>query len=88
MVSELMSRTVPDLFTKESTNFFLLDRSVSVKIADGTNNLDSCFQYVVTDVAGQKLLNIKVYDKVLDLVGREATFKVSTRVPTILGSRG
>jgi len=35
---------------------------------------------------GDKLLNIKVYDKILDLVGREATHLVSTRMAMVIGA--
>ena len=43
-------------------------------------------QYEVRDKLGCKLLNIKVYNKILDLVGREATFLVSTRLSKVLSS--
>ena len=38
------------------------------------------------DKLGAKLINIKAYDKILDLVGREATFLVSTRLSKVLSS--
>ena len=38
------------------------------------------------DRVGAKLLNIKAYDKILDLIGREATHLVSSRLSTILAS--
>ena len=34
-----------------------------------------------------KLLNIKVYDKMLDLIAREATHLVGSRISTILASK-
>ena len=58
----------------------------SLDFTRGSNLLNSCFQYEVRDTLGKKLLNIKVYDKILDLVGREATHLVSSRLSTILAS--
>ena len=51
----------------------------------GNNNLDSCYQYVVTDKYGEKLLTIKIYDKMLDLIGRDGYHLVGTRMPVVLG---
>jgi hypothetical protein len=56
-------------------------------VSNDENNLDSCLQYQVKDDLGNKLLKIKVYDKVLDLVSKEASFLVSSRVSTILGCK-
>ena len=37
----------------------------------GDNNLASCYQYAVHDADDLKLLQIKIYDKLMDLVGRD-----------------
>ena len=39
------------------------------------------------DGDGSKLLNIKFYDKMMDLAAREATHLVGSRIATILGSK-
>ena len=52
----------------------------------GDNNLSTCYQYTVTGAAGCKVLGIKFYDKMMDLIGREATHLVGSRVSTIVGS--
>ena len=85
-LGELMRKCVSQVFAVEESNFLTLGKLTNLKTESGVNNLDSCFQYQVTDETGEKLLNIKAYDKVLDLVGREATKLVSTRLSTILGS--
>ena len=77
---------VDEIFKSESTNFLTHQNLGALKIVSGSNLLDSCFQYEVKDNKGVKLLNIKAYDKILDLVGREATFIVSSRLSTILSS--
>ena len=53
----------------------------------GTNNLDSCYQYEVVDSKKNKVMNIKFYDKILDLVGRESTYTVGSRLKEIIGSK-
>ena len=45
------------------------------------------FQYVVGDKETKKLLVIKAYDKVLDLVAREGRHLVGSRISVILGSK-
>ena len=52
----------------------------------GENNLSTCYQYAVADNTGCKVLGIKFYDKMMDLIGREATHLVGSRVSTIVGS--
>ena len=58
----------------------------SLDFTRGSNLLNSCFQYEVRDSLGTKLLNIKVYDKMLDLIGREHIHTVSSRLKTVLCS--
>ena len=50
------------------------------------NRHDTCYQYYVVDEAGHKLLKVKFYDKVIDLMAREHFFIVGSRVNQILGS--
>ena len=54
----------------------------------GNNNLDTCYQYAVVDEKNDKLLNVKVYDKFLDLIGRDGIQMVGSRVGNILGCKG
>ena len=50
--------------------------------------METCYQYAVLDNNKDKLLNIKVYDKTLDLIGRDGTQMVGSRLSQILGCRG
>ena len=52
----------------------------------GDNNLDTCFQYCVKDCKGDKLLVVKAYDKIQELVARDGSHLVGSRIRTILGS--
>jgi len=37
----------------------------------GQNILDTCYQYHVKDDKNARILNVKIYDKLLDLIARE-----------------
>ena len=56
-------------------------------VRTGDNRLRTSFQYIVTDHQSNKLATVKVYDKTLDLMGREGCKTVSSRFPIILGSK-
>jgi hypothetical protein len=43
------------------------------------DNLASCFKYEVKDARGKKVMVIKIYDKTLDLMGREGYSDVGSR---------
>ena len=55
-------------------------------MTQGSNNLHTCYQYAVLSESNEKLLNIKMYDKTLDLIGRDGTQMVGSRLNQILGS--
>ena len=61
-----------------------LPEDLMVKVAP--NNLQTCLQYSISDSDGKKLLNIKFYDKLLELISRDGTKSVGSRVSHILGS--
>ena len=62
------------IITDHLRNFLSNSRALDVRIVKGDNNLNSCYQYVVKDSDKAKLLTIKIYDKILDLIGKKATF--------------
>ena len=53
----------------------------------GDNILNSCFQYRIKDSDGTNLFVLKFYDKILDLLGREASHIVGTRINEVIGSK-
>ena len=87
-ISQLLSRVIEQVFSTESTNFLSLGSINGLHVIRGDNNLDTCYQYTVLDEANDKLLNIKMYDKTLDLIGRDGTQMVGSRLSQILGCRG
>ena len=52
----------------------------------GDNNLATCYQYAVQDGDRCKVLNIKFYEKIIDLISREGSLPVGSRVSKIIGS--
>ena len=53
----------------------------------GDNILDTCYQFTVFAEGTHKVLTCKVYDKVLDLLGRDGCKTVGSRFATVLGSK-
>ena len=72
----------------DSLNFLALASINDLRVVPGDNNLETCYQYSVVNEQNYKLLNVKFYDKILDMIGRDGTQMVSTRVDHILGSKG
>ena len=58
-----------------------------LKLKSGDNQLSTCFQFVVADASNSKVMTLKIYDKTMDLIGREGTKPVGSRLPYLLGSR-
>lgn len=62
-----------------------------LKLLNAKNNLATCYQYCIKANTGkanrQDVLNIKIYDKVLDLVGREYRQRVGCRANEVLGCK-
>ena len=85
-MQKLIEEAVTEIFQSGGANFLSTEPLASLGFTRGSKMLSSCFQYEVRNHTGAKLLNIKAYDKILDLVGREATHLVSTRLSTILAS--
>ena len=63
-----------------------IDLLPELTVKNGGNKLSTCYQYAVQDDIGCKVLGVKFYDKCLDLISREATHAVGSRIPIIMGS--
>ena len=74
------------MFSYRDTNFLSLVALPELTVRRGDNIRSTCYQYAVFGGAGCKLLVVKFYDKILELIGREATHTVSSRIATIVGS--
>ena len=83
----LVSTAIQEVFGSKQFNF--LDKSIlaGLKIMRGDNCLETCFQHKILDSDNEKLLQLKTYDKVMDLVGRDGSHLVGSRIDTVLGSK-
>ena len=52
----------------------------------GDNNLATCYQYAVQDGDRCKVLNVKFYEKIIDLISREGSLPVGSRIAKIVGA--
>ena len=77
-----------DVFNTDSLNFLALASINDLRVVNGENNLETCYQYAVVNDKNDRLLKVKFYDKMLDMIGRDGTQMVGTRVDHILGSKG
>ena len=84
-VKARLAAVIPQIMDRPGGNIVSWTRLPGLVVRTGDNNLHSCFQYRVLDVDGVELLNIKFYDKIMDLVGRDGYSQVSSRLHTILG---
>ena len=81
-------REVFDVIAADSSLNILPNTSgMGFIVRAGDNRLRTSFQYVVADHQSNKLATVKVYDKTLDLMGREGCKTVGSRFPVILGSK-
>ena len=83
----LLREELEALFCVTGTNFLSRLPIPGIRVTKGDNSLNSCCQYAVADAEKTKLLNVKVYDKILDMLGREGTHLVGSRLKNVLGSK-
>ena len=84
-VKARLTAVIPQIMDRPGGNIVSWTRLPGLVVRTGDNNLHSCLQYRILDVDGVELLNIKFYDKIMDLVGRDGYSQVSSRLHTILG---
>ena len=85
-MQKLVQKTIRETFDRMDDNFISLDPLPDLTTRRGDNNLETCYQYAVQDSYGCKVLNVKFYDKMLDLVSREGSHPVGSRIATIVGA--
>ena len=86
-IKDRLNAAVVEIFGNRLANFLSLGRISDLKVVKGQNNLDTCYQYEIKDSNKNKILNVKVYDKMIDLVAREGTHEISSRIANIVGSK-
>lgn len=86
-IKEKISYVLPDVLGSSMTNFVSCKPLNDIRVLNGKNCLASCFQYDVRDLEGDSLMTVKVYDKILDLVGREHQYSIGSRINEVIGSK-
>ena len=84
-MKRLVFNAVKEVFVNNRSNFLSVGRVLDLEVVRGENNLDTCYQYAVKDANKNKILNVKIYDKMLDLVARDGCKRVGSKIATILG---
>ena len=56
------------------------------RVTKGFNCIDTCLQFRAHLPKGKCLMTLKVYDKVIDLVAREALMNVGSRFRNLIGA--
>ena len=87
-IKEQLSQAIEHVFSTQICNFLSLGCINGLRVNRGSNNFDTCYQYEILDECNDKMLNIKVYDKTLDLIGRDGMQMVGSKLSNILGCKG
>ena len=82
-----MQKVIVEMAKNEQLNLFPVFAGANPRVTRGQGSLRTCFQYLVYYHARRPLMRIKVYDKTLDIVGREGCLTVGSRIANILGSK-
>ena len=61
------------IFLRQGLNFLKIGPINDLRVVKNSNTLSTCYQYEVKDENNDKMLNLKIYDKIMDLVSREGT---------------
>ena len=72
-IKELMESSINHILSTKNTNFLAWGPIDDIRVVSGGNRLETCFQYAVKNEEGEKLLNIKVYDKLLEMMTRDSS---------------
>jgi len=87
LIKSRLAEELPRILNCPGSNFVSSGQLGEVKVFNGDNILNSCFQYVVRDQQGENILVVKLYDKILNLVAKDGCKVVGSRLSTILGCK-
>ena len=86
-MKEALRDEIRQIFSSVHTNFLSTNMLSDLRVTKGGNSFASCLQFDIKDDNGVKLLTIKVYDKVIDLISRNGSQTVGSRVNAIVGAK-
>ena len=84
-IKSRLQEVVSAIFDRADNNMISSSRLSGLEVRSGDNTIDSCFQYRVMDDDKSKLLVVKIYDKIMDLIGRDGIQQVGSKLYKILG---
>ena len=84
-IKKRLETVIPKIFDTKGGNMISDKRLPALKVFKGKKTLATCFKYEIRDDEGSHLMTIKFYDKFMDLIGREGSHQVSSRLHTVLG---
>ena len=87
MMSDLLRDTLALIFSDKDINFLSPNILSDFTVTRGENSFASCLQFDVKDDCGIKLLTIKVYDKVIDLISHEGSKPIGSKTNVVVGSK-
>ena len=80
LIKERLTEAIEEILTNVRLNFLPNGAPMQFKVIRGNKPLTTCYQYEVKYNHGVKLMAVKIYDKVLDMIGREFRHTVSSRI--------
>ena len=86
-MKESLSQALYDVLQTEDNNFLMPYQPSELKVTKGDNCLSTCYQFKVADKHHDKLLTVKVYDKVIDLLSRDGSTTVGCQARAIVGAK-
>ena len=70
-IKQVLKDHITDVLNCKETNFVSTQNIGPVTVKLGSNIIPSCYQYTVHDQHKRKILTVKLYDKIIDLVSRD-----------------
>lgn len=87
LVKSKLEIALNTIFAYASSNFYSLNPLSGLCVLRGDNILESCYQFVIKDNEAKKIMVVKFYDKIMDLISREGSHMVGSRINAIVGSK-
>ena len=87
MIQKVIEKKIYGIYAWRHTSVSKEMEIQNLRVTRGNNCLDTCFQYHVKGPLGGQFLNIKIYDKILDLCGRDGYQMIGSRFNRVLGAK-
>jgi hypothetical protein len=85
-IREKIQIVIAEMLMRQEFKFFDVQSPENPTVRAGDNCLDTCYQFGVHDNTGFKFMNIKLYNKLIETVGRTSFFQVGSELREVIGS--